>query len=142
MMPRMKFAFVVVTLAAGLGALSPRANAQEYKGNFSLPFETYWGGTVLQPGEYTVWTEDARPGATVLRVSGNGKIATALIGPVELREFTSHTRIVLVEAGGIYALRQFDAGVLGKSFSFALPKSIHGKAGRVSIPAVTEIAVH
>jgi hypothetical protein len=142
-MLRMKFAFCTVMLAAAMGVLSPRASAQDYKGKFSLPVETYWGGTVLQPGEYTVWTEDARPGATVLRVSGNGKIATALIGPVELRAFTGHTRIVLVEAGGIYALREFEAGVLGKSFSFALPKAIHERVERAGVPAaVTEIPVH
>jgi hypothetical protein len=42
-----------------------------------------------------------------------------------------------VEAGGIYALKEFDAGVLGKSFSFALPK------GRANMPAaVTQITVH
>jgi hypothetical protein len=132
-----------VMLVAALGALSPRANAQEYKGKFSLPYETYWGGTVLQPGEYTVWTENAQPGATLLRVSGNGKIATALIGPVELRAFTDHTRIVLVEAGGIYALREFDAGVIGKSFWFAVPRAIHEKGDRARMPAaVTEISVH
>jgi hypothetical protein len=136
-MLRIRFVFGALMLAAALGVVSPRANAQDYKGKFSLPYETYWGGTVLQPGEYTVWTEDARPGATVLRVSGNGKIATALIGPVELRNFTGQSRIVLVEAGGIYALKEFDAGVLGKSFSFALPK------GRANMPAaVTQITVH
>ena len=141
-MLRTKFVFGAVMLAGALGVLSPLASAQEYKAKFSLPVETYWGGTILQPGEYTVWTENDRPAATVLRVSGNGKIATALIGPVEFRTITGHSRIVLVDVGGMYALREFEAGVLGKSFSFALPKSIHGKAGRVSIPAVTEIAVH
>jgi len=139
----MKFAFGAVMLAASLGVFSPRANAQEYKGKFNLPFETYWGGTVLQPGDYTVWTENDRPGATVLRVSGNGKIATALIGPVEFRKITGHSRLVLVEVGGIYALREFEAGVLGKSFSFALPRAIHERVDRASMPAaVTEIAVH
>jgi hypothetical protein len=142
-MLRMKFAFGAVVLAAVLGVLSPRANAQEYKGKFSLPVETYWGGTVLQPGEYTVWTEDARPGAAVLRVSGNGKIATALIGPVEFRTISGRGRIVLVEVGGIYALREFEAGVVGKSFSFALPRAIHEKSDKAGMPAaVTEIAVH
>jgi hypothetical protein len=142
-MLRMKFAFGSVMLAATLGVLSPLANAQEYKGKFSLPVETYWGGTVLQPGEYTVWTEDARPGSTVLRVSGNGKIATALIGPVEIRAITGHNKIVLVEVGGIYALREFDAGAVGKSFSFTLPRAIHEKGDRARMPAaVTEITVH
>jgi hypothetical protein len=142
-MLRMKFAFGAVMLAAALGVLSPRANAQEYKGKFSLPNETYWGGTVLQPGEYTVWTEDARPGAAVLRVSGNGKIATALIGAVEFRTTNGHGRIVLVDVGGMYALKEFDTGVVGKSFSFALPKAIHEKVDRAGVPAaVTEIPVH
>jgi hypothetical protein len=142
-MLRMKFAFGAVMLASALGVLSPRANAQEYKGKFNLPSETYWGGTVLQPGEYMVWTEDARPGAAVLRVSGNGKIATALIGAVEFRTINGHGRIVLVDVGGIYALKEFDTGVLGKSFSFALPKANHERVDRASTPAaVTEIAVH
>ncbi len=142
-MLRMKFAFGAVMLTAALGVFSPRANAQEYKGKFTLPSETYWGGTVLQPGEYTVWTEDARPGTSVLRVSGNGTIATALIGPIEFRTITGHSRIVLVEVGGIYALREFDAGSVGKSFSFALPKTIHEKGDRARMPAaVTEVVVH
>jgi hypothetical protein len=142
-MLRMKFAFGAVMLAAAVGVLSPRANAQEYKGKLSLPVETYWGGTVLQPGQYTVWTDDARPGAAVLRVSGNGKIATALIGSVEFRTINGHGRIVLVDVGGIYALKEFDTGALGKSFSFAVPKAIHERVDRAGVPpAVTEIPVH
>ena len=142
-MLRIKFVFGAVMLAAALGVLSPLASAEEYKATFSLPVETYWGGTVLQPGEYTVWIEDSRPGATVLRVSGNGKIATALLGPVEFRAVTGKGRMVLEEVGGMYALREFDAGALGKSFSFALPKAIHEKGDRARMPAaVTEIVVH
>ena len=142
-MLRTKFVFGAVMLAGALGVLSPLASAQEYKGKFSLPSETYWGGTVLQPGDYTVWIEDARPGAAVLRVSGNGKIASALIGSVEFRTINGHGRIVLVDVGGMYALREFEAGVLGKSFSFAVPKTIHEKVDRAGVPAaVTEIPVH
>jgi hypothetical protein len=134
-----KFAFSAVMLAVALGVVSPLAGAEQYKGTFNLPVETYWGGTILQPGEYTVSLETSVPGVTTLRVSGNGKIATAFVGPVEPRTFTDHGRIVLAEVGGIHALKEFDAGLLGKSFSFALPKAIHGKAGMPA--AVTEITV-
>ena len=139
-MLQMKFAIGALML---VGILSAQAGAQQYKGKFSLPVEAYWGGTVLQPGEYTMWIENEQPGTALLRVSGNGKTATAMIGSFEYRTVNSRGRIVLAEVDGIYALRQLDAGVLGKLFSFTLPRAIHEKVDRASMPAaVTEIAVH
>ena len=81
----------------------------------------------MQPGEYTVWIEHSQIGADLLRVSGNGTIGTAFIGPSESTEFSKHGKLYLENVNGIFALKEFDAGTLGKTFSFPVPKNLNVK---------------
>jgi hypothetical protein len=141
---RIQYALGAALLAAALGLTTPQANAQQgYKGTFNLPFETYWGGSVLEPGQYTVSLESPTMSMRVLRVTGNGGTATILAGPSEAVEAGSHGRLVLANVNGTYAIQQFDAGALGRSFTFTLPKALRDKAIRAghSTPATTSIAV-
>jgi hypothetical protein len=80
----------------------------------------------LEPGEYTVSIETE--GTSVLHVQGAHGSATVLAGPVELRDNVGHGRLVLANVNGIYAIQQFDAVAIGKSFSFRVPKAIQGVA--------------
>jgi len=124
---RFQYALGATLLAAAVVLTTPSMNAQQaYKGNFHLPFETYWAGTVLEPGDYTVSLEGGP--VSVLKVSGPGGNATILAGPTELTSVSSHGRLTLVNVNGVYALREFDAGSVGKSFSFGVPKSIRDRA--------------
>jgi hypothetical protein len=142
---RIQYALGAALLAAAFGLTTPQANAQQgYKGTFNLPFETYWGGTVLEPGHYTVSVESPTMSMRVLRVTGDGGTATILTGPSELMDGSSHGRLVLAHLNGTYAIQQFDAGGLGRSFTFTLPKAFHDKAvraGHTTPAATTSIAV-
>jgi hypothetical protein len=137
---RIQYALGAALLAAALGLAAPQAKAQQsYKGTFHLPFETYWAGTVLEPGEYTVTLEGGP--VSLLKVHGSGVSTTILAGPVDLTEVSAHGRMTLVNVDGTYALRQFDAGMAGKSFSFAVPKTIRVRAAQGGEPTTRETVV-
>ena len=56
-----------LALAAGVVAfLSTFAPAQDFVGKFTLPYEAYWGQTLLSPGEYTYSLESTGPSARLL----------------------------------------------------------------------------
>jgi len=122
---RIQYALGTMLLAAACGVTANAAQA--YRGTFHLPFQTYWGGSVLEPGEYTVSIEaGGTEGPGVLHVKGSHGTATILAGPVELRGGVGPGRLVLANVNGVYAIQQFDAGAIGKSFSFRVPKAVQG----------------
>lgn len=124
---RIQYALGTMLLAAAFGVTA--SAEQAYRGTFNLPFQTYWGGSVLEPGEYTVSIEaGGTEGPGVLHVKGSHGTATILAGPVELRDGVGPGRLVLANVNGVYAIQQFDAGAIGKSFSFRVPKAIQGVA--------------
>ena len=143
-MLRMKWALAIATLAVVAGVGIPRATAQpNYKGSFSLPFETYWAGTVLQPGEYTVSIEESQPGMPLLRIRGNGTVSTVLAGPMERHAFEENGRLLIVSANGTHAIKEFDTGSAGTTFTFRVPKEMQGQQLRASVTALeTKVAVH
>lgn len=59
----------IVTLATL--AFTAAANAQSLSGNFTLPHEVHWGGTVLPPGDYSIRMESSSKPAFIQ--SANGK---------------------------------------------------------------------
>jgi hypothetical protein len=123
---RIQYALGTMLLAAAFGVT---ANAQQaYRGTFNLPFQTYWGGSVLEPGEYTVSIDGGTEGPSVLHVKGSSGTVTILTGPTELLNHLGRGRLVLANVNGVYAIQQFDAGAIGKSFSFHVPKAIQGIA--------------
>jgi len=126
---RFQYALGAMALAAALGLTIPAANAdQVYKGTFHLPYQTYWGGSVLEAGDYTVSMDGSSERFGVLRVQGENGSATILPGPMEVHSGVGKGRLVLANVNGLYAIREFDAGAIGKSFSFPLPKTVHGVA--------------
>ena len=121
---RMHYTLGAALVALALGVTAPSANAQEnYKGTFNLPFETHWGGAVLQPGEYTVSIEGGVYGPKIIRVRGNGQVATALAPAYEVKPVTDSGHLKLVKVGGVYTLYRLDAGLIGQSYTFSLPKN-------------------
>ncbi len=125
---RIQYAVGAVLLAGALGLIVPKAEAQIYKGTFDLPYETKWGGSVLEPGHYDVSIAGEVNGVNVLKVEGAGGVAAILTGPAELKSVTSHGRIVLANVNGVYALREFDAGAIGRSYTFVVPKTKQNRA--------------
>ena len=142
-MLRRNFALSAVMLAAAIGVTAPLASAaQNYKGAFNLPVATYLGGTLLEPGEYNVSIDSSQPGSNLLRVSGNGKLATVFLGPTEQTAYARKGSLVMVEVNGMHAITQFTAGSLGKSFSFALPKQLRTELAKGGATSETEVSIH
>ena len=124
---RIQYAVGAILLAGALGLTTPAANAQQaYKGTFTLPYETYWGNTVLEPGTYTVSIEGGLITPSLMRVHGSGGEATLFSGPADLTDIKP-SRVFLANVNGVYALKQFDAGAIGKSYQFAISKAAQTK---------------
>jgi hypothetical protein len=57
----------MLAFAAGVVAFLPAfAPAQDFVGKFTLPYEAYWGQTLLSPGEYSYSLESTGPSARLL----------------------------------------------------------------------------
>jgi hypothetical protein len=119
-----------------LGLTTVRAGAEPLlKGTFELPTAAYWGNTLLQPGQYTIWmsTEARNIGyVPVIHISGEGVSATFLsVARPEKESNSNHLDIANID--GTYVIRAFDTGLIGESFSFEVTKSVKSKALRASV---------
>jgi hypothetical protein len=112
------------------------------KGTFELPAAAYWGDTLLQPGQYTIWmSTEVRDIARVptIHLSGEGLNATFLAIARPEKE-SGRNVLDVVNIGGTYVIRAFDAGMLGESFGFGVSKSVKNKALRASVePGLTVV---
>ena len=128
-----------------LGLTTVRANAQPIlKGAFELPAAAYWGDTLLQPGQYTIWlSTEARDVSRVpvIHLSGEGIHATFLAIARPAQE-SGRNYLDVANIGGTYVIRAFDAGSLGESFSFGVTRNVKNKALRASAePAAIAVPV-
>jgi hypothetical protein len=127
-------------LGLALGLTTVQANAQPVlKGTFELPAAAYWGNTLLQPGQYTIWmSTEMRDLAHVpaIHLSGEGVNATFLaIAKPDKESGRNYLNVANID--GTYVIRAFDAGLLGESFTFGVTKSVKNKALRASAePAI------
>ncbi len=119
---RCAISFALLTLV--LGGLALPASAQPYKGTFTLPNETVWGPAMLEPGEYTVSTDTVGP-TPFIRIEGNGKTATILTGATGyLEPFQAKGSLEVSEANGTYVITKLTAGMIGREYSFTVPRAI------------------
>jgi hypothetical protein len=119
-----------------LGLSTARVSAEPLlKGTFELPTAAYWGNTLLQPGQYTIWmsTEARNIGyVPVIHISGEGVNATFLsVARPEKESNNNHLDIANID--GTYVIRAFDAGLIGESFAFEVTKGVKSKALRASV---------
>jgi hypothetical protein len=128
-------------LALGLTTVQAKAEPV-LKGTFELPAAAYWGDTLLQPGQYTIWmSTEVRDIARVptIHLSGEGLNATFLAIARPEKE-SGRNVLDVVNIGGTYVIRAFDAGMLGESFGFGVSKSVKNKALRASVePGLTVV---
>ncbi len=132
---RKHFSIGLALLGLALGLTAVQANAQPVlKGSFELPTAAYWGSTLLQPGQYTIWmSTEARDVAhvPVVHLSGEGVNATFLAIARPEKE-TGRNFLDVANIDGTYVIRAFDAGMLGESFAFGVTKNVKSKALRAS----------
>ena len=122
-------------IGLALGLTTVRASAEPIlKGTFELPAAAYWGDTLLQPGQYTIWmSTEVRDIARVptIHLSGEGVNATFLAIAKPARE-SGRNFLDVANIDGTYVIRAFDAGSLGESFAFGVTKNVKSKALRAS----------
>jgi hypothetical protein len=119
---RSNLRFCLLAVAIALVPAAIPANApQLYKGTFTVPFETKWGNTVMEPGQYTITVEQAL-GQKLVRVHGPGELA--MFGtPSSIEPDDDNGKLTFVSINGLYTLKAFSAGTTGQSFIFAVPKA-------------------
>ena len=137
----MRHAFGLVLLAAAFGATAGQASADEvYRGAVNLPFETHWGPAVLQPGSYTISIQTALSGA-LIRIRGQAGEQDVLTGAFNRENPSARGSLTLVDVGGTYVVKRFNAGVIGKSFDFRVPKLKRTEIGRAEAETETNVTV-
>jgi hypothetical protein len=107
----------LVFLASCAGA--SLANAQEFRGQFSLPFEARWGAAVLPAGEYT-FTLDEHASQRLVIVRGEAQQAMVLPQNVEFRAIPHQSALIAVRSGGEYRIRGLYIDALGMFLDYGL----------------------
>jgi hypothetical protein len=117
--------------ALALGVTTTQAMAQSaMKGAFELPRATYFGDTLLPAGQYKVWLSTAAKDLetiSAIHLTGQGVRKTFLAISTSRRE-TERNYLEIADMGGVYVVRAFDSGTLGKSFGFGVTKNVKMKA--------------
>jgi len=130
--------------ALALGLTAVRASAEPVlTGSFELPAATYWGDTLLQPGQYTIsMSIESRDIARVpvVHLSGEGKEVTLLGIARPMRE-SGRNYLEVANIDGTYVIRAFDAGLIGQTLSFGVTKTAKNKALRASAQPVMTVPV-
>ena len=141
--------------ALALGALATSGNAQNvYQGKFTLPFETYWGGTTLPAGDYT-FSMSSISSPYTLYIHGAQGNAIIMAAATDDLAVSDHAQLNLVDIGDVETVQTFDAPELGRTFVYFTPaqkhsghKEAHQKTASQTAPAtkvsqnITSIAVH
>jgi len=125
-------------LALGLATV-PASAESALKGTFELPAAAYWGDTLLQPGQYTIWMiSDMHDIAHVpiIHVTGEGVSKTFLAIAKPVQE-SSRNYLEVTNIDGTYVIRAFDAALLGESFGFGVTKAVKEKAKSASAEPVS-----
>ena len=117
---KLRFGLLAVAIALVPAAI-PASAQQLYKGTFTIPFETKWGHTVMEPGQYTITVEQAL-GQKLIRVHGPGELAM-FATPSRLEPVGDNGKLTFVSIDGLYTLKTFSAGAIGQSFIFPVPKA-------------------
>jgi len=110
-----------VALMAGTAAT---ASAQQ--GDFHLPFEAKWAGTVLPPGDYHVSMPTDYLGRSIFLV--RGAAGPSLILPLNSDPYGArtaapgHDYLQLVKVDGEYFVTKYEAGSRAVTFFFKAPK--------------------
>jgi hypothetical protein len=132
-MLNMKWTMSAVMLAAAFAGTAS-AQTERYRGSFTLPFEARFGKVVLQPGTYTVSTLEGAKGIFI--AGDNGKV-TLLAAGYDLEPGTAKAKLIMVDSGGMYALKTFESGAMGKSIHFLVPKNPRGTVERAAVAKPT-----
>jgi hypothetical protein len=117
---KLRFGLLAVAIAL-MPAAIPASAQQLYKGTFTIPIETKWGHTLMEPGQYTITVEQAL-GQKLVRIHGPGELAM-FASPSGLDPVGGNGKLTFVSVNGLYTLRTFYAAAMGQSFIFPVAKA-------------------
>jgi hypothetical protein len=112
-------------LAICLGAGS--ANAQEYKGAFTLPFEAHWGATKLSPGNYS-FTVDSAAGPRVVTLFRGRNAVVMILSQVQGDEKSGRSELIVVRNDAGFSVRELDMPQIGMALRYRPYKLRRNKA--------------
>jgi hypothetical protein len=96
------------------------ANAQVFRGKFTLPFQARWGGATLPAGDYS-FTLESRDTAHTLTVSREGKGVAMILVQSYDQTYSGRTELT-VEESTVRTLRLPEIGMI---LQFAPPHTKH-----------------
>ena len=103
-------------LAVGLSITAVCASASQVQ--LKLPMAARWGSTTLPAGSYLVTYSEGSP---VMRLSGNGKDVTVLVG-LTLNTNAEKSNIEITRVKGVPTVTSFTSSGAGKTFVLAHPR--------------------
>ncbi len=101
-MKKQASAVAIVLLLSIVAAVGP-VQAQRlppYERNFTLPFEVYWGGTVLAPGNYSLTLDPASANGLVA-LYGEGRAATIMPRAIARRASAGENVLIVKRDGEV-----------------------------------------
>jgi hypothetical protein len=112
-------------LASCLGAVV--ANAQPFRGTFSLPAEVHWGAATLQAGDYTFTSEGARTGNMLQLIQG-GRVVAMVLPQSHNPAVAGRAALVIEKGRGGCTVREIRLPDGGVVLNYAPYKPKHGTA--------------
>lgn len=126
----LKLAMKVGFMALALCLAASQGKAQgTYKGQFTLPFEAWWGLAVLPPGDYTI-SMDLDAASNYLVVRGEGKTALILGIVSDRNDISDHSQLTVVKTAAGYTVQTLEAGEAGMTLTYSVTKSKRDREAR------------
>src|SRR3954468_14538488 len=128
--PRLSALVLAVCSALTLGANV--SSAQVSRGEFTLPYETHFGTTVVSPGSYS-YTLDRATMGLVLSIRGQGKlIRIPAVGAVSVGQPFEGSALLLVTEGRQTTVRSMQFGHLGLTVRYTKLEDSSDSSGKAS----------
>ena len=130
-----------LALVALLGLTAAAASAETVtKATFTLPAQAYWNDTLLQPGVYTLSLDRGISWVDLVSLRGEG-IAATFVSAARSEQRSGHSCLRVEDVNGTYVIRELDAGLIGRSYRFGVPKSVRNVALRSAAKPPTTVPV-
>lgn len=115
---------ILVLVLAALSLFTGLSNAQDYQGEFTLPFEAHWGRAVLPAGHYSLRLDPLVAPFVIALRRGNQNVALVMPseGPAE-RKSSEPSALLAVRINGKYRIRSLSLAQVGLVFYYSVPKS-------------------
>jgi hypothetical protein len=135
---RCSSAVKTLALAVGVVAFLPTfAPAQDFVGKFTLPYEAYWGQTLLSPGDYSYSLESTGPSARLLvRKSTGTSSFMVMTRSCSSIEPSANTQLAIRQQGADRFISSLYLGEVGEILHFDVAAT-HAEVAKGDSPVRT-----